>query len=99
MKRWLSMAAVLCVAAAMPLVAQQASSPAPQAGARAAHASSATTTLPGPRLQPEWRRVQPAFADSSASASAVASSGTTTITVTTLVLVLVVIIAVLLIAK
>ncbi len=99
MKRWLSMAAVLCVATATPLVAQQASSPAPQAGARAAQASSATTTLPGPRLQPEWRRVQPAFADSSASVSAVASSGTTTITVTTLVLVLVVIIAVLLIAK
>lgn len=98
MKRWLSMAAVLCVAAAMPLVAQQASSPAPQAGVRAAQASSPTTPLAGPRLQPEWRRVQPAFADSSASASA-AVADTHTITITTLVLVLVVIIAVLLIAN
>jgi hypothetical protein len=98
MKRWLSVAAVLCVAGATPLVAQQASSPAPTAGVRAAQASSATPTLPGPRLQPEWRRVQPTFADSSASASA-AVADTHTITVTTLVLVLVVIIAVLLIAN
>jgi len=106
MMRWLSIAnrgaltlvAVLCVAAATPLVAQQASSPAPQAGASAVQASSASTTLPGPRLQPEFRRVQPAFADSSASAS-VAAAGSHTVTVTTLVLVLVVIIAVLLIAN
>ncbi len=90
MKRWLSMVAVLCVAAATPLVAQQASSPAPQA--------SASTALAGPRLQPEFRRVQPAFAERSASASA-AVSDTHTITVTTLVLVLVVVIAVLLIAR
>jgi hypothetical protein len=101
MKRWLSMAAVLCVAAVTPLVAQQASSPAPQAGARAVQASSASTpsTLPGPRLAPEWRRVEPSFADNSAAASAAAASDSHTITVTTLVLVLIVIIAVLLIAK
>jgi hypothetical protein len=90
MKRWLGIAVVLCVAAATPLVAQQASSPAPQAGA--------STALAGPRLTPEFRRAQPAFADSSASASTVAA-GSHTVTVTTLVLVLVIIIAVLLIAN
>ena len=90
MKRWLRIAAVLCVALATPLVAQQATSPAPQPGAR--------TTLAGPRLQPEFRRVQPAFADSSATAAPVVSD-THTITVTTLVLVLVVVILVLLIAR
>jgi len=58
---------------------------------------SSPSALPGPRLQPQWRSVQLAFADSSASSAPV--SGTHTITVTTLVLVLVVIIAVLLIAK
>jgi hypothetical protein len=58
---------------------------------------SSPSTLPGPRLQPEWRSVQPAFTDSSASSAPV--SGTHTLTVTTLVLVLVVIIAVLLIVK
>lgn len=96
MHRWLRIAAVLCVAVATPLVAQQASIPAPR-GAAAAPASSGRTTLPGPRLQPEWRSVQPAFADSSASSAAVAASHT--ITVTTVVLVLAVIILVLLIAK
>jgi hypothetical protein len=94
--RWLRIAAVLCVAVATPLVAQQASIPAPRS-ATAAPASSGRTTLPGPRLQPQWRSVQPAFADSSASAAPVSS--TQTITVTTLVLVLAVIILVLLIAK
>jgi len=98
MKRWLStFVTVLCVAAATPLVAQQASEPAPQAGPGAAQASSATTALPGPRLQPEWRRVEPTFADSRASEPVAAAAGSHTITVTTLVLVLVVIIAVLLI--
>jgi len=90
MKRWLGIAAVLCLAAATPLVAQQASSPAPQSGAR--------TTLAGPRLQPEFRRVQPAFSDSTTSASPVVSD-THTIRMSTIVLVLVVVILVLLIAK
>jgi len=107
MMRWLSIAdrgavtlvAVLCVAAATPLAAQQASGPAPQAGASAAQASSASTALPGPRLRPEWRRVEPSFADSSASRPVAATAGSHTVTITTLVLVLVVIIAVLLIAK
>jgi len=92
MKRWLRIFAVLCVAAATPLVAQQASSPAPAPQARA------STVLAGPRLTPEFRRVQPAFSDSSAAASPVVSD-THTITVTTLVLVLVVVILVLLIAR
>jgi len=107
MKRWLSIAnravvtlvAVLCVAAATPLVAQQASDPVPQASAPAAQqASSASTPLPGPRLSPEWRRVEPSFADSSASRPVAAAAGSHTFTVTTLVLVLVVVIAVLVIA-
>lgn len=96
MHRWLRIAAVLCVAVATPLVAQQESIPAPR-GAAAAPASSGRTTLAGPRLQPEWQSVQPAFADSSASSAAVA--GSHTITITTVVLVLAVIILVLLIAK
>ncbi len=95
----MALVAVLCVAAATPLAAQEASGPAPQAGASAAQASSASTALPGPRLRPEWRRVEPSFADSSALGPVAASAGTHTITVTTLVLVLVVIIAVLLIVK
>jgi hypothetical protein len=92
MKRWLSIAAVLCVAAATPLVAQQASSPAPAPQARA------SAPLAGPRLQPEIRPVEPAFANRSSSASPVVAD-THTITVTTLVLVLVVVILVLLIAN
>ena len=90
MKRWLSIAAVLCVAAATPLVAQQASNPAPQAGA--------STAQPGPRLTPEFRSVQPAFASRSASASPVVAE-THTIRMTTIVLILVIVIAVLLIVK
>jgi len=86
MKRWLSMAAVLCVATATPLVAQQA----PQSEAR--------TAVAGPRLQPEVRRVEPVFADRRASASPVVEE-THTIRMTTLVLILVIVIAVLLIAK
>jgi hypothetical protein len=92
MNRWLNMAAVLCVATATPLVAQQASSPAP------VPQSDARTALAGPRLQPEFRRVQPAFSDSTSSASPVVSD-THTIRMSTIVLVLVVVILVLLIAK
>jgi hypothetical protein len=95
----MALVAVLCVAAAMPLAAQQASSPAPHAGASAAQASSANTALPGPRLRPEWRRFEPSFVGSSTAEPMAAAGGSHTVTVTTLVLVLVVIIAVLLIAK
>lgn len=106
MKHWLSiasrsavtLAAVWCVAAATPLVAQQVTAPAPQPAVSTPQASAtSSTSLPGPRLSSEWRRVEPRIADNSAATTA--SSGSTTITVTTLVLVLVVIIAVLLIAK
>jgi hypothetical protein len=106
MMRWLSIAdrgamalvAVLCVAAATPLAAQQDSVPAPQAGASGVQASSASSALPGPRLRPEWRPVEPSFAGSR-TAGSMAASDSHTLTVTTLVLVLIVIIAVLLIAK
>jgi len=90
MQRWLRLAAVLCVATATPLVAQQTSSPAPAAAAPSAQG--------GPRLQPEFRRVQPAFSDSSASASPVVSE-THTIRMSTVVLILVIVIAVLLLVK
>ncbi len=97
----MALVAVLCVAAATPLAAQaqQDSVPAPQAGAGAPQASAASTSLPGPRLRPEWRRVEPTFTGSTSAGPMAASGGSHTVTVTTLVLVLVVIIAVLLIVK
>jgi hypothetical protein len=95
----MALVAMLCVAAGTPLAAQQASGSAPPAGVSAAQASSASAALPGPRLRPEWQRVEPSFVGSSTSAPMAASGGSHTVTVTTLVLVLVVIIAVLLIAK
>ena len=58
---------------------------------------SSPSALPGPRLQPEWQSLRPAFADSSASSAPVA--GSNTITISTVVLVLAVIILVLLIVK
>jgi len=90
------LAALFVLVAYTPAAAQQALGPSSHAAP--APTSSGRTPLAGPRLQPQWRSVQPAFTDSSASATPV-SGGTHTITVTTLVLVLVVIIAVLLIAK
>jgi hypothetical protein len=94
----MALVAVLCVAAATPLVAQQDSVPTPQSGASAAPASAATTSLAGPRLRPEWQRVEPSFRGSSGAASMAASGGGShTITVTTLVLVLLIVIVVLLI--
>jgi len=92
MKRWLRLAAVLCVATATPLVAQQASSPAP------APQAAVSTAQPGPRLTPEFQSVQPAFVHRNASATA-AVSETHTIRMSTIVLILVIVIAVLLIAK
>jgi len=89
------LAALFVLVAHTPVAAQQALGPSSHVPAPT---SSGRTPLAGPRLQPQWRSVQPAFTDSSASPAAV-SGGTHTITVTTLVLVLVVIIAVLLIAK
>jgi hypothetical protein len=102
MTRWLritgrgvlALVAVLCVAAATPAVAQQASTPAVQAGT----SSRATTPVAGPRLRAEWQRADLGFADNSASGAAATAASTTTITVTTLVLVLAVVILVLLIA-
>jgi len=96
MQRWLGITAMLCLAVATPVVAQQASTPAPQGAA--AQTSSAPATLPGPRLQPEFRRVQPAFSDSTTAASPVVSD-THTIRMSTIVLILVVVILVLLIAR
>jgi hypothetical protein len=90
----------LCAMALPPLAAQQASAPAPAAGASVAPASSASTALPGPRVQPEWRRFEPSVTDTSASESAsLMSGGSHTLVVSTLALVLIVIIVVLLVVK
>jgi hypothetical protein len=98
----MTLLAVLCVAAATPLVAQQDSVPVAQAGASAVQASSATATTLStsttiPRLRPEWQPVEPSFASSRTARAMAASGDSHTITVTTLVLVLLVVIAVLLI--
>jgi hypothetical protein len=88
--------AVLFLLVAHTTAAAQQTASAAQQVPRAVGVTVPARALPGPRLQPEWRSVQPAFADSSAS-SAMVAGGSHTITVTTLVLVLVVIIVILLI--
>ncbi|HXV91352.1 MAG TPA: hypothetical protein VD707_08275 [Gemmatimonadales bacterium] len=95
----MTVAVALWVVAAAPLAAQQAVGPTSPAGAAAAQASPAPAALPGPRLRPEWRRVEPSFADSSVTApmAASAAAASHTITISTLTLVLVIIIVVLLI--
>ena len=93
-------AALFVLVAQTTAAAQQTASAAqqvPGAAGVTVPARALPRALPGPRLQPEWRSVQPAFADSSASSMAVA--GSNTITVSTIVLVLAVVIVVLLIAK
>ena len=107
MIRWLTtadrgpmtLAVALYVVAAAPLAAQQAAGPVSPAGATAAQARPAPAVLPGPRIRPEWRRVEPTFADSSVTAPMAASAAASshTITISTLTLVLVIIIVVLLI--
>ncbi len=67
-----------------------------QAVAPAAPTSSASKPLPGPRLRPDYARVEPALPASNSSSSAVVES--VTITITTVALVLVLIIVLLLIA-
>lgn len=86
---------VLFVLLAHTTAAAQQTASAVQRAHGAAGVTVPARPLPGPRLQPEWRSVQPAFTDSHASSAAVSS--THTITVTTLVLVLAIIIIVLLI--
>lgn len=89
----ITLALVLSAIALPSLAAQQAratpaTSPAP--------ASDSSARLPGPRLQPEWRRYEPRIADSSA---AVTKRDSVTITASTLVLVLLFVIIILLVAK
>ena len=93
------LAAVLCVVSTARLGAQQVSAPAATAVTAAAPAGvDSTTTQAGPRLSPEWRRVESPMAERN-TAAAMSSGGSHTVTVTTLVLVLVVIIVVLLVVK
>lgn len=89
-------AAALFAAVASPVAAQQAAVQAPVAETVATPVSTPTTPLPGPRLQAEYRTVEPTFGESRA--SSLRHRGNQTITVSTLVLVLAVVILVLLIA-
>ena len=83
-----------------PLTAQQSVGPAPAAGVNAAPVSAPSTALPGPRLQPEYRRYEPGVADSSTSRAALMpSGGSHTIVISTLALILIVVIVVLLVTK
>jgi len=91
------LATTLCVASATPLAAQDAASSSP---ASAPSPAQPTAPLPGPRLRPEWPRIEPRVSEASASKGAFATSPPAThiIRVSTLVLVLAVVILVLLIA-
>jgi len=89
--------AVLGAAGLAPLTAQQAPAPAPPANASTAQAGTPSATLPGPRVQPEYRSYQPSIADSSAAGRASSMEGRHTIVLSTLSLILIVIIIVLLI--
>jgi hypothetical protein len=87
--------ALLCVAGAKPLLAQEPVSSAPAPAAATTTTSTTPATEAGPRLQAEWRRTEPTLPGDDASS---ARSETHTVRYTTLTLVLVVIILVLLIA-
>jgi hypothetical protein len=101
MKRAVTVLVIALCAMALPsLAAQQANSPPPAAGTSVAPASSTSTALPGPRLQPELRPFAPNISDSSASGSGSRmSGGSHTFVISTLALVLIVVIVVLLVAK
>lgn len=106
MARWLSIVVrsavvvivMLCIATvtARPLSGQQAADSVPQAAATVSPASSAGADLSGPRVRPDFQRVEPTIPGGNASSSAAVASHT--FTITTLALVLVVIILVLLVA-
>jgi len=87
----------LCAVTLPSLAAQQVSAPAPTVGTTSAPVSAPSAALPGPRVQPEWRRYEPSVADSSA--VLMNNSGRHTIVISTLALVLIVVIIVLLVAK
>jgi hypothetical protein len=93
--------AALCATALSPLAAQQAVAPAPVVGVSSAPAHAPNASLPGPRLQPEYRRFEPSITDSSAShrAALMSGGGSHTIVISTLALILIVVIVVLLVAK
>lgn len=80
-----------CLAAApLTLHAQQATAPAPTRATGGA--------LPGPRLQPEYSRYEPAIAGEHKSATTAAAADRTAITISTLGLILLVVLLVILIA-
>ncbi len=91
----------VCAMALSPLAAQQAVGPAPTAGVSAAPVSTPSASLPGPRLQPEYRRFEPSISDSSTShrSALMSGGGSHTIVISTLALILIVVIVVLLVAK
>lgn len=90
----------VCAMAMPPLAGQQAAGTAPAAVVSPTPASSPSTALPGPRVQPEWRSFEPSVTDSSASGRAShLSEGRHTIVVSTLALILIVVIVVLLVSN
>ena len=104
MLRWpstvdrVAMVVVAALAAGLtPVEAQQTASQAPVARAATVQASAPSASLPGPRVQPEYKSFQPSIADSSAAGRASSMEGRHTIVVSTLSLILIVIIIVLLV--
>ena len=91
--------AVLCVAAATPLLAQQAPDSARVAGTISAQPSAQSTVQPGPRVSPRFQRLEPSFTTRSnaSAASAFAAQGGHPIVISTLALVLIIVIIVLLV--
>jgi disulfide bond formation protein DsbB len=91
---------VLSAAAATPTAAQEAAQQAPGSVATVEEASTVpvaapSAPLPGPRLSPEWPRVQPSAAERHATARPVPPAQNT-IVISTLALVVIVVLAVLL---
>ena len=96
MKQAVIVLALVLAAVPVPHLAAQEPAAAPVAGASTTPVRDSSTSLPGPRLQPEWRRYEPRIADSS---SALMNRDSVTITASTLALVLILVIIILLVAK
>lgn len=96
-------AALWAAVATAPAVAQQGTEQAARSEATVQASAPAVTSpgtpLPGPRLRPEWPRVEPALAEHRGPAEPMAPAGHHTIVVSTLALVLIVVIATILVVK
>jgi hypothetical protein len=97
-------AALLTATAVTPAAAQpgteRAARPQATVDASVPEATSPTTPRPGPRLRPEWPRVEPASAEHRDSAEPMPPAGNShTIVLSTLALVVIVVIATILVVK